>query len=163
MPAPTDLIDPTLRLVTVLDATAKYAALVAIGIGAMGWVIAGNNVRRSMRFRGMFVGGIVALLAIFGISTVYETIRFIMGTQFLPPGWPYGVSGMGSIAALGAAVAGMLHHLGLAVFSIGMALHAIAAPYSRGRQRGRKWVAIGLAMIALSVGSNLFTVFALVL
>ena len=87
----------------------------------------------------------VALLAIVGLAATYDTLTFVLGTQFLPLGWLYAVSGVGRLSTLSAAVAGMLHHLGLAVFSAGMAARAITAPLGsvtviESRQMGAVWL-----------------------
>jgi hypothetical protein len=86
-----------------------------------------------------------------------------MGPSFLPVGWPYAAVGVTGIAPFAQALSGVLHYLGLAAFSMGATFWAMATPRSRMWQRGYRGVTLGLAMIAVSVGGQLFSVFTVVL
>jgi hypothetical protein len=163
MPTPSQLIEPAFKYFVIAEATAKYFALIALVLGAIGWFTAGSNMGRAFRFRGIFVGGAVALLAIFGLAALYDTILWIMGPSFLPIGWPYAAIGVTGIAPFAQALSGVLHYLGLAAFSMGATFWAMATPRSRMWQRGYRGVTLGLAMIAVSVGGQLFSVFTVVL
>jgi len=161
MPSVATLVDTAFRLFVVAELTAKYLALCALVVGIMGYWTAGQNTRRSTRFRGMIVGSCAALVAIFGLSAFYDLVTYVMGgSGFLPPGWPYGAGGAGELLPLAQAASGMLSFLGLACFSLGAALWGAGAPHGQARTRGYHGITYGLAMLGVSMGGMLFTVFA---
>jgi hypothetical protein len=161
MPAVATIVDTAFRLFLVAELTAKYVALCTLVVGLMGYWTAGSNVRRSLRCRGMIVGACAALVAIFGLAAFYDLVAYVMaGSEFLPPGWPYGAGGASELLPIVQAASGMLSFLGLASFSLGVALWAAGGPYGQTRTRGYHGVTYGLTMIGVSMGGTLFTVFA---
>ena len=161
MPSVSALVDPAFRLFVVAELTARYLSLTLLVIGIIGYVTAGTNSRRSIRYRGMFIGAAAALVAIFGLHAFYDLVGFIMGgSGFLPSGWPYGAAGGAGLLPIAQAAAGMLAYLGLACFSLGAALWAAGAPRGRTSTRGYRGIVWGLVMIGVSMGGTLFTVFA---
>jgi len=161
MPSVSAFVDTAFRLYVVAELTARYLALCALVVGIIGYWTAGANTRRSMRYRGMVVGSCAALVVIFGLGAFYDLVGYVMaGSNFLPPGWPYGVGGAGDLLPLAQAAAGMLSFLGLACFSLGAALWGAGSPTSQARRRGYRGVMYGLTMIGVSMGGALFTVFA---
>lgn len=161
MPSVTAIVDTAFRLFVVAEVTARYFALCTLVVGIIGYWTAGSNIRRSLRYRGMIVGGCAALIAIFGLNAFHELVAYVMGgAGFLPPGWPYGASGASELLPLAQAASGVLSFLGLACFSLGAALWAAGSPYGQTRPRGYRGIIYGLAMLAVSMGGSLFTVFA---
>lgn len=161
MPSVSAFIDTAFRLYVVAELTGRYLALCALVVGIIGYWTVGSNTRRSMRYRGMVVGSCAALVVIFGLSAFYDLVSYVMaGSNFLPPGWPYGAGDAGNLLPLAQAVSGMLSFLGLACFSLGAALWGAGSPTSRARRRGYRGVMYGLTMIGVSMGGALFTVFA---
>lgn len=163
MQTPSHLIEPVFRLFVVAEGTARYLAFILLVLGAIGWFTAGGNAARAYRYRGMVGGAIGALVALFALNALYGLILWLMGPAFLPPGWPYAAVGLTGIAPFAQALSGVLQYLGLAVFSIGTTLWAMGEPHSRTWKRGYRGVTMGIAMIAVSVGGQLFTVFSIVL
>jgi hypothetical protein len=109
----------------------------------------------------MITGSAAALVAIIGLSAFYDLVAFVMGgSGFLPPGWPYGSAGSAGLLPIAQAASGMLSYLGLACFSLGAALWAAGTPRGRTWTRGYHGITWGLAMIGVSMGGLLFTVFA---
>jgi hypothetical protein len=109
----------------------------------------------------MIVGSCAALVVMFGLSAFSDAVVYVVGgTEFLPPGWPYGAGGGGDLLPLAQAVSGVLSALGLACISLGAALWGAGRPSSRTRTRGYHGVTYGVVMIGVSVGGTLFTVFA---
>ena len=109
----------------------------------------------------MMIGAVAALVAILGINAFYDLVAFIMGgTGFLPSTWPYGASGTSGLLPIAQAASGILSYLGLACFSLGAALWAGGSNYGRTSSRGYRGVTWGLAMIGVSMGGTLFSVFA---
>jgi hypothetical protein len=161
MPTVATIVDTAFRLFVVAELTAKYVALCTLVVGLMGYWTAGSNLRRSLRCRGMIVGACAALVAIFGLAAFYDLVAYVMaGSDFLPPGWPYGAGGASELLPIAQAASGMLSFLGLACFSLGAALWAAGGPYGQTRTRGYHGVTYGLVMIGVSMGGTLFTVFA---
>lgn len=161
MPFVTIIVDTAFRLYVVAQLTAKYLALCALVVGIIGYWTAGANTRRSTRFRGMVIGSCAALVAIFGLGAFYDLVGYVMaGSNFLPPGWPYGAGGAGDLLPLAQAASGMLSFLGLACLSLGAALWGAGGPTGQTRSRGYRGVMYGLTMIGVSMGGTLFTVFA---
>jgi hypothetical protein len=159
MSSVTPIVDTAFRLFVVAEVTARYIALCALVIGLLGYWTAGSNVRRALRFRGMIVGACAALVAIFGLTAVYELIAYVMGgTGFLPVGWPYGAVGGSTLHSLARAASGLLSFLGLACFSLGAALWAAGGPTGQTRTRGVRGITSGLVLIAVSMGGMLFSV-----
>lgn len=158
-----DLVDPAFKYFILAEMTAKYLALIALIIGAIGYFTIRANGRRHLRYRGMFVGGGMALVAIFSLNAVYDLLAWVMGPQFLPPGWPYGAIGMSGVVPLAQAASGMLHYLGLGCFSVGVAFWAMGSPRGRTWTTGYRGIVWGLTMIAVSMGGQLFSVFAAIL
>ena len=160
MSSATALVDTAFRLFVVAELTAKYIALCTLTVGVMGYWTAGSNARRSLRFRGMIVGGCAALVVIFGLTAFYEIVAYIMGgPDFLPPEWPYETDSAGDLLPIAQAASGILSFIGLACFSLGAALWAAGKPYGKTRARGTTGVTCGLVMIGVSMGGILFTVF----
>jgi hypothetical protein len=155
------IVDVASRLFVVAEMTAQYVAFCGLVVGIIGYWTAGSNRRRTARFRGMIVGSCAALVVIFGLSAFTDVIVYVMGgTDFLPPGWPYGAGGGGDLLPLAQAASGVLSVLGLACVSLGAALWGAGSPSSRTRTRGYHGVTYGIVMIGVSVGGTLFTVFA---
>ena len=160
MPSIADLIDPALRLFTVAELTARYLSLTLLVVGLIGYFTARTNSRRAVRYRGMITGSAAALVAIIGLSAFYDLVAFVMGgSAFLPPGWPYGSAGSAGLLPIAQAASGMLSYLGLACFSMGATLWAAGTPRGRTWTRGYRGVIWGLAMIGISMGGLIFTVF----
>jgi CDP-diglyceride synthetase len=156
-------VDTAFRLLVVTELTARYLALCTLIVGLVGYWTAGSSTRRSTRFRSMIVGSIAALVVIFGLTAFHDAVAYVMaGSTVLPPDWPYGAAGAGSLLPLAQAAAGTLSYLGLACISLGAALWAVGRPAGRIRTRGYRGVTYGLVMIAVSMGGSLFTVFATV-
>jgi hypothetical protein len=163
MPSVADLADPAFRLFTVAELTARYLSLTLLVIGFIGYFTARANSRRAVRYRGMITGSAAALVAIIGLSAFYDLVAFVMGgSGFLPPGWPYGSVGSSGLLPIAQAASGMLSYVGLACFSLGAALWAAGTPRGRTWTRGYHGITWGLAMIGVSMGGLLFTVFAAV-
>jgi hypothetical protein len=161
MPSVSAFVDTAFRLYVVAELTARYLALCALVFGIIGYWTAGANTRQSMRFRGMVVGSCAALVVLFGLGAFYDLVGYVMaGSNFLPPGWPYGADGAGDLLPLAQAAAGMLSFLGLACFSLGAALWGAGGPTGQARRRGYQGVTYGLTMVGISMGGTLFTVFA---
>lgn len=161
MASVTAIVDTAFRLFVIAELTARYLALCTLVVGIIGYWTAGSNVRRSLRCRGMIVGACAALVAIFGLSAFHGVVAYVMGgSGFLPPGWPYGASGASDLLPLAQAASGVLSFLGLACFSLGAALWAAGSPYGQTRTRGYHGVIYGLAILGVSMGGSLFTVFA---
>jgi len=161
MPSVSELVDATYRLFVVAEYTARYLSLTLLVVGVIGYFTAGTNSRRSIRYRGMVTGAAAALVAIFGLHAFYDLIGFVMGGGgMLPPGWPYGAVGGAGLLPIAQAASGMLSYLGLACFSLGAALWAAGTPRGRTWTRGYRGMLWGLAMLAVSMGGVLFTLFA---
>jgi len=161
MPSVSELVDATYRLFVVAEYTARYLSLTLLVVGIIGYFTAGTNSRRSIRYRGMVTGAAAALVAIFGLHAFYDLIGFVMGGGgMLPSGWPYGAPGDAGLLPIAQAASGMLSYLGLACFSLGAALWAAGTPRGRTWTRGYRGVLWGVAMLAVSMGGVLFTVFA---
>ena len=161
MPSVTAIVDAAFRLFVVAEVTARYLALCTLVVGIIGYWTAGSNIRRALRYRGMIVGACAALVAIFGLSAFHELVAYIMGgAGFLPPRWPYGAGSASDLLPLAWATSGVLSFLGLVCFSLGAALWAAGSPSGQTRTRGYRGVIYGLAMLAVSMGGSLFTVFA---
>lgn len=157
----TPIIETAFRLFAVAEVTARYVALCTLVVGIIGYWTAGSNVRQARRCQGMVVGACAALGVIFGLTTFYELVAYVMaGTDFLPPGWPYGAGAAGELRPLAQIASGMLAFLGLAWVSLGAALWAASSPGGQTRIRGKRGVIFGLVMIGVSMGGTLFTVFA---
>mgnify|MGYP007020467882 CR=1 FL=1 len=118
MPAVATIVDTAFRLFVVAELTAKYVALCTLVVGLMGYWTAGSNVRRSLRYRGMIVGACAALVAIFGLAAFYDLVAYVMaGSEFLPPGWPYGAGGASELLPIAPPSAGLLSFRGPASFA----------------------------------------------
>jgi hypothetical protein len=155
------LVDPTFRLFTAAEMTARYLSLILLVVGLIGYFTVRENPRRAVRYRGMITGSATALVAIIGLSAFYDLVAFVMGgSGFLPPGWPYGSAGSAGLLPIAQAASGMLSYLGLACFSLGAALVAAGTPQGRTWTRGYHGITWGLAMIGVSMGGLLFTVVA---
>jgi len=118
------------------------------------------------RFRGMAVGGGAGYIAIVAIDVIYEVLVFILGSKFLPDGWPYGaVTGVheSNLSQLATALSIVLHSLGLVLFIIGVTWWAFGSRDSRSESRGRRGIVMGLTLIGGSIGGNVFSVFAWIL
>jgi len=162
-----DLVAPAEALAAIANLLGYYGTLIALIVGLVGWVSATRDPVRQVRFRGMTVAGALGHIVIIAVDALYATIRFVMGTEFLPDGWPYGASLSGSgesdLILLSEALSGLLYHLGLAIFIIGITVWAFGYIGREGSLRNNTGVTLGLVMIGTSVGSNLFSVFAYIL
>jgi hypothetical protein len=161
------LVAPAEALATIANVLGYYGTLIALIVGLVGWVSATRDPGRQVRFRRMAIAGALGHVVIIGVDALYATIRFIMGTEFLPDGWPYGASLSGSgesdLILLSEALSGLLYHLGLAIFIIGITAWAFRHIGREGSLRSNTGVTLGLVMIATSIGGNLFSVFAYIL
>jgi len=162
-----DIVAPAEALATIANVLGYYGTLIALIVGLIGWVSATRDAGRQVRFRGMAITGGLGHVVIIAVDALYATIRFVMGTEFLPDGWPYGASLSGSgesdLILLSEALSGLLYHLGLAIFIIGITAWAFGHLGREGSLRSNTWVTLGLVMIATSIGGNLFSVFAYIL
>ncbi|WP_436932034.1 hypothetical protein [Halosimplex halobium] len=163
MSDPAALIDPAFALYELADVAGRYGTLIAIVIGVIGWATASDNPQRLARFRGMAIGGTFGYLLIISVDVIYEVLRFILGTEFLPSDWPYGVitgTGLNDLTLLSTALSGVLHSLGLAVFIVGVTLWAFGKPGSMAGTGGRRATTMGLVLVGASIGGNVVGVFA---
>ena len=161
------LVAPAEALATIANVLGYYGTLIALIVGLVGWVSATRDPERQVRFRGMAIAGALGHVVIIGVDALYATIRFVMGTEFLPDGWPYGASlsasGESDLILLSEALSGLLYHLGLAIFIIGITAWAFGHIGREGSLRRNTGVTLGLVMIATSIGGNMFSVFAYIL
>ena len=166
MSSTTALVEPALALYAIADILGRYGTLIALIIGAIGWATSARDPQRLARFQGLALGGALGYILIISVDALYDVLRFILGDQFLPPGWPYGAvsgAGLSDLAQLATALSGVLHSLGLAVFITGITLRVFGTPGSSAGIGGRRATTIGLVLVGASIGGNLFTVFAAVL
>lgn len=157
------LAEPFLRLYQIAEVLGRYGTLIALVIGVIGWFYSSNDPRSMARYRGMTVGGAAGFMVIVAIDVIYDVLTFILGSQFLPTGWPYGaVTGPHAtpLSQLATGLSLVLHALGLAVFIIGVTWWAFGSRDSLADARGRRGIVIGLSLIGGSIGGNLFSVFA---
>jgi hypothetical protein len=91
---------------------------------------------------------------------------FILGTQFLPAGWPYGAftsSDAISLSQLATALSLALEALCLTIFMIGVTWWAFGNRDSLADARGRRGIVIGLTLVGASIGGNVFSTLAWIL
>jgi hypothetical protein len=161
---PGGVSDPAWRLLVLARRTALIIALVGLISGAIGTFLATRQSQHSARWQSVLMGSAVALVVLFGLSAMYDLIAFIMRVTggrlvdaFLPAGWPYAAPETGTaLLPVAQAAAQTLSYLGLAAVALGAALWGAAPPGSRTYYRGRRGVAIGAALLAISVGGVLF-------
>ncbi|WP_251344545.1 hypothetical protein [Haloplanus halophilus] len=159
-------VEPILRVYQLAEIIGRYGTLIALVIGIIGWFSASNDARSMARYRGMAVGGAVGYVAIIALDVIYDVLVFILGTQFLPAGWPYGAitgSHATSLSQLGTALSLVLEALGLAIFIIGVTWWAFGSRGSLADARGRRGIVIGLTLVGASIGGNVFSTLAWIL
>ncbi|MFT4921329.1 MAG: hypothetical protein ACI8XM_000526 [Haloarculaceae archaeon] len=159
-------VEPFLRIYQLAEVLGRYGMLTALVVGVIGWFYASKDARSMDRYRGMAVGGAGGFVAITGLDILYDLLVFILGSRFLPAGWPYGaVTGpqASSISQLATALSLALEALGLAVFIIGMTWWAFGSHDSLADARGRRGIVIGLTLVGASIGGNVFSTLAWIL
>jgi len=85
-----EFTEPAIELLEIATIIGRYGTLIALVIGIIGWWGYAKSPRAMARFRGMAVGGGAGYIAIVAIDVIYEVLVFILGSKFLPDGWPYG-------------------------------------------------------------------------
>ncbi|TKX37053.1 hypothetical protein EXE51_08245 [Halorubrum sp. CGM5_25_10-8B] len=156
-------VEPFLRIYQIMEVIGRYGMLIALVIGVIGWFYASDDARSMTRYRGMVVGGAGGFVAIVALDVIYDVFVFILGTQFLPAGWPYGaVSGShaASLSQLATALSLALEALGLAIFVTGLTWWAFGTRDSLADARGRRGIVIGLTLVGASIGGNVFSTLA---
>jgi len=158
--------EPAIRLLQLATIIGKYGTLIALMVGIIGWWGYSKNARSMARFRGMAVGGAAGFIAIVALDVIYDVLVFILGSKFLPSGWPYGAvnaAQANNLSELATALSIVLHSFGVAIFIIGVTWWALGSRSSRAERRGRRGIVMGITLIAASIGGNLFSVFAWIL
>lgn len=161
-----EFTEPAIELLEIATIIGRYGTLIALVIGIIGWWGYAKSPRAMARFRGMAVGGGAGYIAIVAIDVIYEVLVFILGSKFLPDGWPYGaVTGVheSNLSQLATALSIVLHSLGLVLFIIGVTWWAFGSRDSRAESRGRRGIVMGLTLIGGSIGGNVINVFAWIL
>lgn len=159
-------VEPFLRVYQLAEVLGRYGTLIALVTGIIGWFYNSNDARSMARYRGMAVGGAGGFVAIVALDVIYDVLVFILGTQFLPAGWPYGaITGTHatSLSQLATALSLVLEALGLAIFIIGVTWWAFGSRDSLADARGRRGIAIGLTLVGASIGGNVFSTLAWIL
>jgi cbb3-type cytochrome oxidase subunit 3 len=159
-------VEPFLRIYQLAEIIGRYGLLIALVIGIIGWFYSSRDPRSMARYRGMAVGGASGFVAIVALDVIYDVLVFILGTQFLPAGWPYGaISGSEatSFTDLAAALSIALEAFGLTIFIIGVTWWAFGNRDSLADARGRRGIVIGLTLIGASIGGNVFSTLAWIL
>jgi len=159
-------VEPFLRIYQIAEMVGRYGMLIALVIGVIGWLYASDDARLMARYRAMAVCGISGFVAIVALDVIYDVLVFILGTQFLPTGWPYGaVSGpyAASLSQLATALSLALEALGLAIFVIGLTWWAFGSRDSVADTRGRRGIVTGLTLVGASIGGNVFSTLAWIL
>jgi len=159
-----EFTEPAIELLEIATIIGRYGTLIALVIGIIGWWGYAKSPRAMARFRGMAVGGGAGYIAIVAIDVIYEVLVFILGSKFLPDGWPYGaVTGVheSNLSQLATALSIVLHSLGL-VFHHRCDVVGVRRD-SRAESRGRRGIVMGLTLIGGSIGGNVFSVFAWIL
>ncbi|WP_254824932.1 hypothetical protein [Haloglomus halophilum] len=160
------LVGPTLKLYQTAAVIGRYGTLLALVIGLIGWVCSSNNAGSMVRYRGMAIGGAAGFMAIIAIDVIYDVLVFILGSQFLPVGWPYGAVTGTSVTTLSQLATGLslvLQALGLAIFIIGVTWWTFGSRGSLADARGRRGIIIGLTLVGGSIGGNVFSALAWIL
>jgi cbb3-type cytochrome oxidase subunit 3 len=160
------LVGPALKLYQTAAVIGRYGTLLALVIGVVGWVYSSENARSMDRYRRMAISGAAGFMAIVAIDGIYDILVFILGSQFLPVGWPYGaVTGTGAttISQLATGLSLVLQALGLAIFIIGVIWWAFGSRDSLANARGRRGIIIGLTLVGGSIGGNVFSALAWIL
>lgn len=164
MVSPGGVSDPAWRLLMLARWTAVTVALVGLISGVIGTFLGRGQSQRAARWQSVLLGSATALVVLFGLSAVDDLIAFIMRATrnpfvgaFLPVGWPYAAPETGTaLLPVAQAAAQTLSYLGLAAVALGAALWGAAPVGSRTYYRGRRGVAIGAVLLAISVGGVLF-------
>lgn len=154
---------PALKLSLLATTLGRYGTLLALGIGVIGWWRVPKDPREGARFRTMAISGGAGYILITAIDVVYAVLRYILGSTFLPAGWPYGgVTGAAAtdLTSFAIALSSVLYALGLTMFIIGVTWWAVGRQGSRADLRGRRSIIIGLTLLGASIGGNVFSVLA---
>lgn len=136
----------------------RTIAALSIIVGGVIWVFGGTNTARSLRGRGMFVGGIVALIAIFAITTIYQVLVFIIlgsggggtGAGYVFPPAAGSSDTVATLRPLAAALSQAMSILGTGLLAFGAALWGASQPRSKYRRRSRRVFWWGIALILAS-------------
>jgi cbb3-type cytochrome oxidase subunit 3 len=166
MSAVSGFTEPAIKLLEVATIIGRWGTLIALLIGSIGWWGYAKDARAMARFRGMAVGGGAGYMAIVAIDIIYDILVFILGSQFLPAGWPYGaVTGThaSNLSQFATALSIVLHSFGLVLFIIGVTWWAFGSRDSSAESRGRRGILMGLTLIGGSIGGNVVSVFAWIL
>ena len=166
MSAVSGFTEPAIKLLEIATIIGRYGTLIALLIGTIGWWGYGKNPQAMARFRGVAVGGGAGYMAIVAIDVIYDVLVFILGSKFLPAGWPYGaVTGAhaSNLFQFATALSIVLHSLGLVLFIIGVTWWAFGSHDSSAESRGRRGIVMGLTLIGGSIGGNVINVFAWIL
>jgi hypothetical protein len=150
------LVDIFRYLYELLIPLSRTIAAISVLVGAGLWAFGGTNTARALRGRGMFVGGAVALVTIFAVTTIYQVLVFIiLGSGGGSPGagyvFPPAAGGSDTVAALrplAAALSQATSILGTGLLAFGTALWGASQPNSKYRRRSRRvfWWGIGLIL-----------------
>lgn len=163
----TEFVGTAANLLELADIFGRYGTLIALIIGIAGWLVTFKDPQRAARFRSMAYGGGGGYIAILSVDAIYGVLTYILGAQFLPPGWPHGASlqagHLADLLQLSIGLSGVLYNLGLACFIVGVTLWAFASHGTDMDSRGYRTTVMGVILIGGSIGGNLFGVIANVL